>query len=246
MKISVYTLLFIFVPAFALAGPPMFTDDTGTPGDGRWEINVAFTVEKRSKETQYETPILDMNYGLGEDLQFKYEVPWLLLNEKGEGAKDGLGNSLIGLKWRFIDEADRGFSASVYPQLECNNPGSSSDNRGLADNGTKLLFPVQLEKRLGAIGVTAEIGYTIVQYQKDEWVFGLMLGYNISNRLQILGEIYGTALSEFEENEQVSNFGAVWKFNDTYSLLASVGRGIHSSDDDEPEVLSFLGIQLNF
>jgi hypothetical protein len=38
MTISLYALLFIVVPALALAGPPMFKDDTGTPGDGRWDV----------------------------------------------------------------------------------------------------------------------------------------------------------------------------------------------------------------
>lgn len=42
---------------FAQGGPPLITDDPGTPGNGKWEINVAFTVEKRRMERLYESPI---------------------------------------------------------------------------------------------------------------------------------------------------------------------------------------------
>jgi hypothetical protein len=36
-------LLLLLTPlsAFAQGGPPMVTDDPGTPGDGHWEINIA-------------------------------------------------------------------------------------------------------------------------------------------------------------------------------------------------------------
>ncbi len=68
----------------AQGGPPLITDDPGTPGDGNWEINIAFTAEKRKTVRSYENPILDINYGLGDRIQLKYEVPWLDLDERSE------------------------------------------------------------------------------------------------------------------------------------------------------------------
>lgn len=115
LKALVFTLLCTLVlsglrarPVFAQGGPPLITDDPGTPGDGRWEINIAFTVEKRKTERSYESPILDINYGLGERIQLKYEVPRLVLDEHGERTKNGLGSSLIGVKWRFFDQDRQG------------------------------------------------------------------------------------------------------------------------------------------
>ncbi len=32
-------------------GPPMITDDPGTPGNGKWENNVAIAFEHRAGET---------------------------------------------------------------------------------------------------------------------------------------------------------------------------------------------------
>ena len=46
MKIKLILLVFffcVFLPLRVLAqgGPPLITDDPGTPGDGHWEINIA-------------------------------------------------------------------------------------------------------------------------------------------------------------------------------------------------------------
>jgi len=57
----------------AQGGPPLITDDPGTPGDGKWEINVAFEAEKRGTQRSYAIPLLDINYGLGDRIQLKYE-----------------------------------------------------------------------------------------------------------------------------------------------------------------------------
>ena len=53
------------VPALAQGGPPLLTDDPGTPGNRNWEINVAYTQDRRPDSNQYDVPILDINYGVG-------------------------------------------------------------------------------------------------------------------------------------------------------------------------------------
>src|SRR5689334_7895346 len=66
--------------AFGAAGPPLVTDDPGTAEKGTWEINLASTYEERHGQSAAELPLLDFNYGLGERVQFKYEVPWVFAN----------------------------------------------------------------------------------------------------------------------------------------------------------------------
>ena len=136
--------------ALAQGGPPLRTDDPGTPGDGNWEINIAFTVESLEDETELEVPLLDINYGVGDAIQLKFELPWIILHEDGEGTKHGLGNSTLGVKWRFLDEDPDGLSMSVYPQFEFKNPTSSGD-RGIVDDRMELF-------RGGAKDVRGEFG----------------------------------------------------------------------------------------
>jgi len=230
---------------YAQGGPPLITDDPGTPGDGNWEINIAFTAEKRRTEKSYETPILDINYGLGERIQLKYEVPWLVLDEPGQRTKNGLGNSYIGVKWRFFDQDRQGIDMSVYPQFEFNNSDSSSD-RGLVDRGFKLVLPVQLKKSFGPISLNPEVGYTFREYNDNEWIYGLALGYDASTNLELLAEIGGTILEDFEDNELLFNLGARCELSETCTLLTAAGRSFRSAASGEPEFLLYAGIQLNF
>jgi hypothetical protein len=48
----------------AQGGPPMLTDDPGTPGNRRWEINAAFTQLSSRSEESRSFPHIDINYGL--------------------------------------------------------------------------------------------------------------------------------------------------------------------------------------
>ena len=49
--------------AFGQGGPPMITDDPGTPGNGKWENNLASIFEHRPNETSIDVPAIDLNYG---------------------------------------------------------------------------------------------------------------------------------------------------------------------------------------
>ncbi|MBF0549726.1 MAG: hypothetical protein HQK60_04250 [Deltaproteobacteria bacterium] len=99
MRRAVALILFLlFVPGDSIvyAGPPILTSDTGTPDVGTWEINLGFIVEKRQTETRYQTPDLDMNYGLTDSIQLNLEVPWVVLHETDGDTKNGLGKSDAG------------------------------------------------------------------------------------------------------------------------------------------------------
>lgn len=231
--------------AFAQGGPPLITDDPGTPGDRQWEINVAFTAEKRNRERSYESPILDINYGLGDHIQLKYEVPWLVLDERSKGTKTGLGNSVFGLKWRFFDQDKHRIDMSVYPQFELNNSDSAAD-RGLVDRGVEFVLPFQVEKSFGPISINPEFGYVLKEYDDNEWIYGLAAGYEASGNLELLAEISGTIGQDFEEDELVFNFGARCGLSEIHTLLLSAGRSFRSTTRGEPEFLLYAGIQFIF
>ena len=91
------------LPLAAQGGPPLRTDDPGTPGNRNWEINVASTQFWSKSEREFESPLLDINYGLGDRIQLKYEVPYRFDSDHGAPFKSGIGNSLLGVKWRFYE-----------------------------------------------------------------------------------------------------------------------------------------------
>jgi len=234
------------LPAWAGAqgGPPLLTDDPGTPGNRHWEINLGFTVEHTRAETLLEIPRVDFNYGLGNHIQLKFEIPWLRLDEHAE-VKNGLGNSVFGVKWRMLGEKKRGISISAYPQVEFNNPTSSA-NRGLVEKGTQFLLPVEMSRRVGPIEVDGEIGYRFIQNRPDEWFYGLALGHQFTQRLEVIGELHGTSVRNFTADQLVYNIGGRFKVAHKLVLLFAGGRSIRDLPDEHRRVFASVGLRLNF
>ena len=225
-------------------GPPLLTDDPGTPGDGRWEINAAFTLEKSADQRLFEAPLLDVNRGVGERVQLKLEIPWVVLDEGGS-TRSGLGNTLLGVKWRFLDEDEAGLAVSAYPQVEFENPTSSAE-RGLAEPGTEWILPFQVQRSFGFLDANGELGYGVRDVGEDEWIYGLALGKELAERFECLGEIHGTAEPGFEESRTLVGLGFRWDLSAASTLLVSASRTIAEPSGEDPETLGYVGLQLRF
>jgi len=222
-------------------GPPLLTDDAATPGDGRSELNVAFAVEKLRHETVYGAPLLDFNYGVGERAQLKIELPWLLKHEQPGLDSSGLGNILVGFKYRFLDQAQADVDVSFYPQTEFRTTAHSR-RAGLVGEGLSLLLPVQVERDFGLVSVNAEFGYLWVEEEDDAWVWGIAVARDLIEGLEILGEIHGETGRRFDRGEVVWNLGARIKLSELNSILVSAGRGFRGT----PQLIGYLGLQFNF
>lgn len=229
----------------AQGGPPMLTDDPGTPGDGRWEVNSLATLERSREGSIYEAPNIDLNYGLGQHIQLKFEAPWLVMKNNGERMKTGTGNSMVGVKWRFLDKEQHGLDMSIYPQLEFNNPTRSVE-RGLVEKGLRLFFPVEAVKTLGPVEINGEVGYRVVQHATDELEYGLAIARQVTRRVELIGELHGTALRTLREDELFFNIGLRLRLNRMAALLFSAGRTIRQAADEGSHDIAAFGIQFNF
>ena len=244
LKIIALTTAAVVIPGLvAQAGPPLITDDPETPGKGHWEINLSSTLEQRRTERTVVFPLLDLNYGVGDRVQLKYEIPWVFSKHEGEGDANGIGNSKLGIKWRFLDEKTDVLSISIYPQVEFNN-SSSSVARGIVERGTSVTFPMEFGKRFGHAFVYAEAGYVLRQLQPDQWIYGVACNYEATEKLEFMAEIHGTSERGFRETELIVNLGGKWSFSEHAGLIASVGRGLSPAGD--PPLLGYLGLQLTF
>jgi hypothetical protein len=242
LVVTVHTLL-PATSARAHGGPPLITDDPGTPGNGKWEINIPFTFARTPRKKTFEAPRLDFNYGWGDHVQVKYEVAYTIVDERERGTHTGVGDSLIGYKWRFIDEDQHGFAMSIYPQLEFNTP-PGVERRGVEESGANFFLPIEIGKTIGPFELAAEVGYEFVQHDKDQWEYGVVVGYPATKKLELLGEIHGNVDQNFHRNDLIINVGARWELNDTITLLVSAGRSLRSSDDS-PTLLIYAGLRFN-
>ncbi len=231
------------VLAHAQGGPPMITDDTETVPKHHWEINTAFTIERTRDGRLFGIPLMDINYGMSKRTQLKVEIPWLLLHSNGQRSINGLGNINIGVRWRFRDE-EKGhpIALSIYPQFEFNTLNSSV-RRGLVDKGPEFLMPLQWQTKVGKFGVNGDVGYRFKRGM-DEVIYGVVVGRDINNNLELMAEIHGTGPRNQIGDEIVFNLGSRIKLNKHMTLITSAGKSIRRNHD--PRFVGYAGIQITF
>ena len=105
--------------ARAQGGPPFITDDPGTPGNHHWEINFGWEADHNPGNAYYETPDIDMNFGWGDRIQLKYELPMAVATDPNNTTRAGLGESLLGIKWRPFEYHTKGEPKSDENLLFC-------------------------------------------------------------------------------------------------------------------------------
>jgi hypothetical protein len=230
----------------AEAGPPLITDDPGTPERGKWEINLAFTYDQNNHRQDLDTPLVDSNYGLTDHVQLKLEIPWetTAANDSGHHPS-GLGESIAGVKWRFLDEDKSHVSMSIYPQVAF-GWGSLKISHDGEPHQTHLLLPFEVQKELGPVTVGLEYGVDLQGAHKPRDFAGLTLGHTFKERFDALAEIRQTSDLTLHQLNAIVNGGFRIKINDTISLLGSVGTAIRRSDRDQSRLFSYFGIQFRF
>jgi hypothetical protein len=238
-------ILILLMPArtFGQGGPPLITDDPDTPGPGYWEINLATIVERSMWERRTEQPLTDINYGVGESIQLKFEMPWLHVRDHGQSAGTGPGNTNSGVKWRFLGEEGKRVAWSIYPQLQVNSSKSMSD-KGLVDEGPQFFLPTEFTVEMGQIEVNGEIGRNFVRHGDDEWLYGVSTEIEMPRGLELLGELHGDQ-RRTSPTELIVGGGGRKRITRQIVLLAAVGTAVHGVRDDRTRFRLYAGLQFN-
>jgi hypothetical protein len=227
--------------AHAEGGPPLVTDDPGTPGDGNWEINIAVIGVHSHQRWDFAAPDFDINYGWGEFVQLKIDVARVSTGISNGSHMSGLGATDFGLKWRFVDEEKFGFALSIYPQLSTSLSPSSA-RRGLAPDGRDFFLPVETSTAFGEFLFDAEVGRNFIQSGSDEWLGGVIVGHQFGSAVECGLELHGTLVER--QLATLVNLGAQWRVAEQVTLLGAVGRELQHDTDQRENFVFYLGFQL--
>ena len=221
----------------------MITDDPGTPGDGKWEINLAIAFEHRSDETSYDLPAIDLNYGVGEHIQLTLETAPVVLSREDRGPVGGIGGTQAALKWRFLDQEKSGFDMSTFPRVIF-NVTQSSVRRGLAEDGTRFQIPFQMAKSFGRLHIDGEFGPLASSVGRSEWLYGMVGGLDVAKPTMLMAELHGTSRMNFTRDVLTVNVGLRHQFSETRILIASLGHEVRTPDDQPLALIGYCGVQL--
>jgi len=224
-------------------GPPMITDDPGTPGDGKFEINLAIAFEHRPNETSFDAPAIDINYGVGDRIQLTLQGGPVVLKRSDHGAIGGLGGTEAAMKWRFIDDEKTGVTMSMFPRVIF-NISQSAARRGLADDGTRFQIPFQFAKAFSGFDLDLEWGPLVSTVGPAQWLYGIVVAVDVSKTTGLMAELHGTSRTNFDDDELAVNFGVRHKLNEHCIFIGSLGHELRSPE--ARALIGYAGLQFVF
>lgn len=229
-------------PASTPQSPPLNVDDPSTPGCNRWEINVVADGDYSKSRNELEIPLLDINYGIGDNLQLKYEVPY---------SRTQVGTSKVGVKYMFYNNEASELEMALYPQASIETLKDSELSSGKTAITTTV--PFLLTKTLGKnsegdVDLTVNLSYTHSGNPdlRDSGGASAGIGVPLTQRLSIMGEITTDQAVGFDsEGVRKSllklDVGVVTTVSKQFLLFGAVGHSLASSDhlDHEYALVGF-------
>ena len=245
MRKLAWLLLLTCAPAHAQGGPPMATDDPGTPGDGHWEINLAAVGTHVRDGWDVDAPEADINYGLGDHIQLNLDVPWTFTNTTGDGRwRSGIGDTSVAVKWRFFDkDENHPVELSIYPRYQT-SLSNYSERIGVASPDKELFLPFEIAAKVQGFDLAADFGRHLVEHDASFWSAGVVAGHACgAEKVECLLEVH----REWRPGDvqTLLNFGLHWKLTDALTFLGALGREFGGSSDDQRRAVVYLGVQLS-
>lgn len=227
--------------ANAQAGPPLVTNDTGTPGPGNWEINLAVAGGRAGDERGFSAPDADINYGLGEAIQLSVHFAWEHARSGGAPRVSGLGAVEYAMRWRFQDQEQAGLDMAIQPQLVM--PGSATAiEQGLSQPHREFVLPVQVVRRWGALTTGMELARHWVTHERGALQAGAFVAQDCARGWQCLAEINGThAIGG--SSETLAGVGVRRATSDHVRLMGAVERQVNGPSSQRATTF-YLGVQL--
>jgi hypothetical protein len=133
----------------ARAAHPLITEDTGTQGAGRYQLEVfAEEFEQRATRRDLEVWSGTLSYGIAEKADVQVGLPWF------RDGRDGVGDASLGLKWRFFER--NAVSLALNPSITLPT-GDERDGRGTGKTTWGSLIIVSYAP--GALAVHGHAGF---------------------------------------------------------------------------------------
>ncbi len=169
-------------------------------------------------------------------------VPLAYIHTNGGPTAYGLGDTEVGIKYRFIPENETTPQVGTFPILRL--PTGDSD-RGLGGGHVSTFLPLWVQKSWGPWTTYGGGGYWINPREgnMDYWQLGWLAERKITESLTIGAEIfYFGKDTEDGRNRTGYNMGGILDLSEDHHILFSAGRDIAGDN----RLSAYLGYQWTF
>lgn len=258
----ILTMVIVFFwSGLVFAAHPLITDDTGTQGRGKFqlEVNSGFNYDKErtydedaeewitEKQTGVEIATI-LSYGITDNIDIVLGIPyqWFKVKENGEVAskENGISDISLELKWRFFEKD--GLSFALKPGItlptgdEKKGLGTGKVTGGMFFITTKEMKPWSFHLNLGYIRNEKK-----VDERKDIW------HASIAGELEVIKNLKAVSNIGIERNSDKTSSrhpafilgGVIYSISENFDIDLGIKKGLNKPETD---YAILVGIALRF
>jgi hypothetical protein len=246
-------VLFIACPSWA--AHPLITDDTGTQGKGKFqlELNGQYDWDKEDEEgvavkSSGGQAAAALSYGVSENVDLVLSLPYLWgnaeVNEVTLYDEKGIGDAILETKMRLFEK--NGFSVALKPGISFPT-GDEDKGLGAGKLGGHIFLIASEE--IGSWAFHGNLGYirneNDVEEHKDLWHASFAATWEVVKNLKLAADI-GAERNPDEDAKDDPAFligGIIYSLNDDLDVDMGVKFGL---TDPEPDFSLMAGVTWRF
>jgi hypothetical protein len=222
----------------AIAGAPFLTEDPVPVDYTHSEFYAFATYDGTTDGSDINLPVFDYNYGPLPDIQLTIAVPFARAAPDRGPTEWGLGDVVIGVKYRFVDETDTSPQIAFAPMAVL---PTGDANQGLGNGKAWWRLPVCLQKSWGEWTAFAAGGYAInpADGEKSHTFGGLLLQKELGEKWMLGGEVFARGKDTVDGRATtLLNFGGSYRFSPGFKLLFAAGHSVSG----ETHAIAYVGL----
>jgi len=237
-------LFALCVVSNSYAAHPLITDDTGTQGTGKFQLEVNGEYSNDNGNTITEISAI-LSAGIRDNIDLVITMPYQFLRTKDEAghktSENGISDVSIELKWRFYEKD--GLSLALKPGIII---PIGDENKGLSDGKMSYSLFLIKTKEMEPFTFHFNLGYTKNRKElRDIWHYSLAGEYRVIKPLRIVANVGGE--TNPDRNSHVHPLfllgGVIYSVSENFDIDFGVKNGLNKAEAD---YTLLAGITLRF
>lgn len=247
LKRIIGMVVLLFWPGSAFAAHPLITDDTGTQGKGKFQVetNSEITYDKEKaegvtiKEIGSEVATV-LSYGIRDniDIVLCFPYQWFKIKEDGEvtSKENGISDISLELKWRFFEKDSMSFALKPGIAFPTGN-----EKKGLGTGKVSYGIFFITTKEIGPWAIHLNLGHTRNEYKlredkesnrKDIWHASFASEVEVIKNLKAVANIGMERNSDKESNRPPAFIlgGVIYSISENLDIDFGIKRGLNKPE----------------
>jgi hypothetical protein len=232
-------LLFCLATVPAFAAIPLITDDTGTQGKGKFQVELfgEYGHDEEERVTSKNSDLSStLTYGLSDSIDLVFSVPYQAWREDDSDSAvkgDGIGDLAMEAKWRFFES--EGLSCALKPGFTI---PTGDEDKGLGAGRTTyylyLIASREIETRAFHINLAYIRNENKADERKDIWHASVAATVDVMKDLKLVGDFGGETNPDRSSNTPPIYIlgGFIYSPSENFDIGLGIKGGLTNSETD--------------